>query len=157
MTLKSEANLKKNWLVVWKMTWEIWQIFTRALESFKIGILMGSFCPKQKKYELKIYREVICCDNEEWCKIWRRIDMWFQNWYAEFDKLWPEHSKISKMCTLVHSSTYQLFFMTLEMNDAKLNKNWLLDWKMTQGIWQIFTRTLESLKFGTLMGSFYPK
>ena len=39
-------NLKKNWLVVWKMTWGIWQIFTRALESLKIGILMGSFNPK---------------------------------------------------------------------------------------------------------------
>ena len=39
-------NLKKNWLVVWKMTWGIWLIFTRALESFKIGTLMGSFCPK---------------------------------------------------------------------------------------------------------------
>ena len=38
--------LKKNWLVVWKMTWEIWQIFTRSLESVKIGTLMGSFCPK---------------------------------------------------------------------------------------------------------------
>ena len=23
--------LKKNWLLVWKKTWEIWQIFTRAL------------------------------------------------------------------------------------------------------------------------------
>ena len=39
-------NLKKNWLVVWKMTWGIWQIFTRALKSIKIGTLMGSFCPK---------------------------------------------------------------------------------------------------------------
>ena len=29
-----------------KKTWEIWQIFTRALESVKIGTLMGSFCPK---------------------------------------------------------------------------------------------------------------
>ena len=38
--------LKKNWLVVWKKNWEIWQIFTRALESVKIGTLMGSFCPK---------------------------------------------------------------------------------------------------------------
>ena len=26
-------NLKKNWLVVWKMTWEIWQIFAGALEK----------------------------------------------------------------------------------------------------------------------------
>ena len=39
-------NLKKNWLVVWKMTWGIWQIFTRALESVKIGTFMGPFCPK---------------------------------------------------------------------------------------------------------------
>ena len=38
-------NLKKNWHVVWKMTW-IWQIFIRTLESIKIGIFMGSFCPK---------------------------------------------------------------------------------------------------------------
>ena len=38
--------LKKDWPVVWKKTWEIWQIFTRALESVKIGTLMGSFCPK---------------------------------------------------------------------------------------------------------------
>ena len=34
-------------------------------ESLKIGILMGSFYPKQKIYELKIYRGVLCHDNEE--------------------------------------------------------------------------------------------
>ena len=39
-------NLKKNSLVVWKMTWGIWQIFTRSLESVKIGTLMRSFGPK---------------------------------------------------------------------------------------------------------------
>ena len=38
--------LKKNWLVVWKKTWEIWQIFARALESVKIETLMGSFYPE---------------------------------------------------------------------------------------------------------------
>ena len=39
-------NLKKNWLVVWKMAWAIWQIFTTAFESFKIVTLMESFYPK---------------------------------------------------------------------------------------------------------------
>ena len=39
-------NFDKNWLVVRKMTWRIWQIFTRALEILKVGTLMGSFCPK---------------------------------------------------------------------------------------------------------------
>ena len=38
--------LKKEWPVVWKKKWEIWQIFTRAFESVKIGTLMESFCPK---------------------------------------------------------------------------------------------------------------
>ena len=34
-------------------------------ESLKIGTLMGSFYSKQKMYELKIYRGVLCYDNEE--------------------------------------------------------------------------------------------
>ena len=38
-------NLKKDWLAVWKLTWETWKIFTRAPESVKVVILMGSLCP----------------------------------------------------------------------------------------------------------------
>ena len=41
------------------MTWGVWQIFTTALESLKI----------------EVYRRVMCHDNEEWCKIWRGIDL----------------------------------------------------------------------------------
>ena len=40
-------------------------------------------------YELKFYRRVMCHENEEWCKIWRGIDLSFQNWDEEFDKFWP--------------------------------------------------------------------
>ena len=37
-----------------------------TFESLKTGTtLLGSFCPKQKMYELKIYRGVLCHDNEE--------------------------------------------------------------------------------------------
>ena len=39
-------NLKKIWLVVWKMTWGILQIFIRTLESVKISTFIGSFCLK---------------------------------------------------------------------------------------------------------------
>ena len=42
---EGDAKLKKSCLVVWKMT-GVWQVFTRAIESLKIGILMGSFNPK---------------------------------------------------------------------------------------------------------------
>ena len=72
---------------------------TRA--SLKMGTLMGFFCPKLKIFELKIYRGVMCHDNEEWCKNWRGIDLSVQNWHEEFDEFWPEHSKISKICTLM--------------------------------------------------------
>ena len=36
-------------------------------------------------YELKIYWEVICHDNEEWCKTWSGIDLSVQNWLEQFD------------------------------------------------------------------------
>ena len=62
MTLKSDAKFEE------KLTcgiWQIWQIFTRALESVKNGTFMGLFCPKQKICKFKIYRVVMCLDNEE--------------------------------------------------------------------------------------------
>ena len=34
-------------------------------ESLKIGTFIESFYPKKKMYELKVYRGVMCRDNEE--------------------------------------------------------------------------------------------
>ena len=103
-TLKSDAKIwRKTDLWFGKMTWEIWQIYTRALESLKIGTLMGSFYTKYKMYELKIYRGVMFHDNKEWCKIWREIDLSFQNWLEEFDKFWFEHLRVWKIWTLIGS------------------------------------------------------
>ena len=44
-------------------------------------------------------------------KIGGRIDLSFQNPHEEFDKSWPEHSKISNICTLMGSywSKYLMF------------------------------------------------
>ena len=100
------SNITFNWLVVWKMIWGTLQIFTRALDSVRIGILMGSSNPKLKKYEIKIQRGVICHDNEEWREIWRGIDLSFQSWHEEFDEFWPEHLKISKIFILMCSKVY---------------------------------------------------
>ena len=38
-------------------------------ESLNIGTFIGSFYPTQKIYEFKIYRGVMCHDNEEACKM----------------------------------------------------------------------------------------
>ena len=41
-------------------------------------------------YGLKIYRQVMCYENEEWCKIWKGIDKSVQNWHEEFKKFFTQ-------------------------------------------------------------------
>ena len=65
MTLKGDAKFEEKVTCGLESDMRNMQIFTRAIESLKIGILMGSFNPKQEKYELKIHRGVMCHDNEE--------------------------------------------------------------------------------------------
>ena len=125
-------NLRKNWLLVWKMTWWIWQIFTRTHGSVKIGTLMGSFCSKQKIHKINDYRGVMYNDTGKWLKIWRGIDLLFQNWHREFDEILLEYLEVWKMCTLMGclwpkyiifepKKTVELSFMTLE-RDAKFEE-----------------------------------
>ena len=107
------------------MTWEIEPILTRALESLKIRTLFD-----QSWKCMSFFREVMCHDNEEWCKNWRGIELSFQNWHEEFDQFWSEHSKISNIFTLMDcfwrkyimfelKNTKELCSMTLKI-DAKL-------------------------------------
>ena len=72
---------------------------------------MGFFWAKYILFKLKKYRGIIFCKTEEVYKIWRGIDLSFQKWHKEFDKFWPEHSKVSKTFTLIgsFSAKYILF------------------------------------------------
>ena len=67
----------------------------------KIWTFIGSFYPKWKMYELKIYRGFMCHDNEEWCKIWTGIDWSIQNWHEKFNDFRLKHSNISIICALM--------------------------------------------------------
>ena len=83
-------------------------------------------------YELNIYRGVMCHDNEDWCKIWRRIDLSVQNWHEEFDKCWCEHSKISKICTL--KGYFWLKYIMFELKKYRRvtfegTENWCKIWR----------------------------
>ena len=60
---KKIQTLKKNWLFVWKMTWENWWTLIRAVESVKTCTLMGYFCRKYVMFERKNTEE-LCC--EKW-------------------------------------------------------------------------------------------
>ena len=159
----------EEWCKIWRKTdlwfgkWGIWQIFSRALESVRIGTLMTSLYPILKMHGLKLYRGVMCVDTEEWWKIWRGIDLSFQDWQILTQAL--ENLKNFHFNGLLLSKIYIALAKKVQRSYLSwhwrvmqnLKKNWLVVWKMTWGIWQIFTRALESLKIGTLMGSFYPK
>ena len=51
------------------MTWGMWQIFTRALESVKIGTLMGSFAQSKKCMTLNFTEELCVIIMKNYTKI----------------------------------------------------------------------------------------
>ena len=125
------------------------------------------FCWKYIEIFAERYRLVMSHCSEDWCKIWRKTDLLFQvmtkiwwiltwalkslknlhfHWFllCKVFNVWPK--KVQRSYLSWHWRVMQ-----------NLKKNWLVAWKMTWGILQIFTRALESVKIGTLMGSFCPK
>ena len=132
-------NLEKNWLVS-KLTWEIWRILTQALESFKN--LHLNWHLSTKVYYLwakKNGKGVIFHDTEEWCKIWRKTDLWFGKWQQEFGKFPP-----------VLKFTEELCVKTMK-NDAKFEEELTCRFKIDM---RILTWALGSLKICASMGSF---
>ena len=110
---------------------------------------MGCFWLKYIMIELKKYRGVIFSDNVEWCKLWRKTYLCFQNWHEEFGKFSPEHLKVSKLelwwDSFIQSRkcfslkfTGELCVMTMN-NDAKFEEELTCQFK-------ILTQALNSLK-----------
>ena len=127
-------SLKKNWFVVWKMTWGIWQIFTRALEKSKSWDFHGTLLSKGENVFFKTYREDMCHDNKEWCKIWEGIDLSFQNWHAGFHKFWPNHLNVLKIWSLMGASWPKYIIIGPKkyrrvMFDA--TEDWYKNWRKT--------------------------
>ena len=66
MTLMIDAKFEgKLMCVLPKMTEEFGNFHQNTFENLKIGTFIGSFYSKQKMYEPKICRGVMCHDNEE--------------------------------------------------------------------------------------------
>ena len=141
------------------------RLSTAQVKFLQACTLIGSFCRKYIKFQIKKYRGVMSHDTEEWCKIWRKTDSVFQKWLwriligalkilknLHFD--WCLLCKVYNVWPKKVQRSYISWHWRVMQN---LKKNWLVVWKMTWGIWQIFIRTLESVKIGTFMGSFCPK
>ena len=102
-------NLKKNWLVAWKMTWGIWQIFTRALEVSKLELWRAPFAQSRKCMSLK-FTEELCVmtmkndakfEEELTCRF--KIDM--GNWWI---LTWTLESLKNSHFNVLHLSKYIL-------------------------------------------------
>ena len=144
------------------------EIFNRALESLKIGILMRFFNLKLKKYELKIHSGVTCHGNEEWRKIWRGIDLLFQSWHEEFDKFWPKHLKVSKIFILMGSFWAKYILFELKKYRGVIFHETEEGYKIWRGIDLLFQNWHKEFdkfwpehskvsKIFTLIGSFWVK
>ena len=90
-------TLNGNWLVVSKLTWGIWRIFTRAFKSFINlhfnGFLLNKVCNVWSKKVQRIYFSwywrVMGNLKKKWLK--------FGKWHEEFEKVLLEHWKVSKL------------------------------------------------------------
>ena len=80
-------SLKKNWLLVPKMTWGIWWILMRVVASLEICTLMCYFCQLAYKVQPKKYRRIISHGTEKRSKLWRKTDFLFEKWHEEFGEL----------------------------------------------------------------------
>ena len=69
-------SLKKNWLLVSKMTWGIWWILMRAAASLKICNLMCC----------SIWW-VISHGTEKRSKLWSKNDFLFEKWHEQFGEI----------------------------------------------------------------------
>ena len=70
------------------------------MKFHQICTLIGSFCWKYLKFQLKTYRRVLSHDTEEWNKIWRKGDLFFQKW-QDVGEFRSKYSKVSKICTFI--------------------------------------------------------
>ena len=80
----------------------------------------------------------MCHDNEEWCKIWRAIDLSIQNWHEEFDEFWPEHLKVSKIFILMGSYWAKYILFGLKKNRGVIFHETEEGYKISRGIDSLF-------------------
>ena len=166
----------EEWCKIWRGLTSHFKIDIGSLMNFdpkhlkvsKNFILMCSFWEKYILFELKKYREVVFHDTEEWCKIWRKTDLWFGKWHEEFGKFSPEQTKVSKLGLLLGpfiqsrkcmslKFTGELCVMTMK-NDAKFEEELTCQFKTDmRNLTNFDLSTRKYQKICTLTGCFWPK
>ena len=90
MTMKNDANWidlpVQNWHEKFNnFNWNLRNlILTRALEHLKKLHLNGLLLTKVYKFPLKKYKRDLFDGIQDWYRIWKKTDLWFQKWHEEF-------------------------------------------------------------------------
>ena len=148
----------------WNCTWFGLKEPIKA-QDFRLSTAHGHFDRLLKVFEIlvKQCRGVMSHDPEAWCKIWSVLSKMTRIWWnltRVLENLQNLHFHLLLLCKVfnVWPKKVQRSYLSWHWRVTQnLKKNWLVNCKMTWGIWQIFSIALESLKIGTLMGSFNPK
>ena len=124
----------ENWYKVFNRSWP------EHLKISRISTLLGCFWPKYIMFELRNYRRVMFDGTQDWCDVWRKTDLYFQNWLEEFDKFSPKHLKVSKLGLWCHPLLQSWKYMSLKFtgklcvmtmkNDAKIKKTLTCQFKI---------------------------
>ena len=120
-------SLKKNWLLVPKMTRGICWILMRAVTSLKICTLTCFFCQQHKKFQLNKYRRIISHDTKKTSKLWRKTYFSFEKWYGEIVETLTRTVESLKVCTLM--SYFCRKYVIFELKKYRR----VVSWKMTYG------------------------
>ena len=143
-----------------------WQKEHIKVQNFRLSIspnmyLDRLFWGKYIKFQIRKYRGVVSHGTEDWCKIWRKTDLLFQNW-QEFGEFLSEHSKVSKIYTLIGSLREKYVMFDLKKYIGFIfhdTREWCKIWK--SDLWfgkqheEFGKFSLEHLKLGRLWS--YPK
>ena len=127
-----------SWNFIWFLqkeptTVQNFRLSTAQVKFHQICTLIGSFCWKYIKFQLKKYRGVVSHDTEDWCKIWRKTDLLFQKW-QEFGEFWSEHSKVSNIYTLIGPFHEKYIILDLKKYRGVIfydTREWCKIWRKT--------------------------
>ena len=168
MTLKSHAKSEKKLTCDLKNDMRRLTNFHQNTWKCQNWFFHGILLSKVENAWASTYRRVMCNDTDEWWKIWREIDLLFQNWHKEFDEFWFENLKVSKTYTLIRcfwpkyimfelKNTQELCLMVLNI-DAKFEGKLTCAFKNDmRNLANCQQSMFESLNTGNFIGYFYTK
>ena len=153
---KSKIKIKSFshfWLITWNFIKCVMCNRLLLLKVYKISTEKSTedLCLMALKRDAQFEEKPICCFKNNKNLVNFDLSTWnSQYFYFDWSLLWKVYNVWPKK---VQRSYLSWPWRVIQ----NLKKNWLVVCKTTSGIWQIFTRELESLKNGNLMRSFYLK